>query len=270
MSIDLDAGTTPPRGVDHPSRLTVFVGDPPRQLSIFAGVAIADFRSGGDLDRDECRVRLGITTTEFFTWTASAALAAISNEDSDFIFANDAATVDVDPADGVLRLKVAVAAQGEPATLIRFSYTVHVLSDPVQARITGQISWEQAFGGPTFLVSKGGKPMFRVDLGQTVNVPVAPGSFPQTKFVVQTSGFSSPPVAAGSLWVAAYEIDNVPFGQAWEVRPSLLAGTLAGPPQPFDAAPGFQPNPQVVQLALSHPSASGVDFTMIFSNSAPR
>ena len=96
------------------------------------------------------------------------------------------------------------------------------------------------------------------------------GGFATTKFVTQGSGFSSRPVAAGDLWVATYEIDNVPFGQTWEVRPSLLAGTLNGPPFPFQASPGFQPFPQMVQLSLAHPSASGVDFTMIFTPGGPR
>lgn len=270
MSIDLDAGTIPPKGVASPSRLTVFVGDPPRELLLFSGVAVPEFQSNGDLDRDEVIVRLGASTTSYFTWTAQAALATIRNEDSDFIFSNDAATVDVDPADGTLRLRVAIAAQGEPSVLIRFSYSVTVLSDPIQAKITGHISWPRSFGGPTFLVTKGGNPMFRVELGQTVNVPVPTGMFPQTKFVVQTAGFSSPPVASGDLWIATYVIDNVPLGQAWEVRPNLIAGTLDGPPHPFDLTPGFQPNPQVVQLSLSNPSASGVDFNMLFSNNTPR
>ena len=57
--MDLDAGSKPPKGVETPSQLLVFVGDPPRQLSIFTGVAITDFESNGDLDRDEVRIRLG-------------------------------------------------------------------------------------------------------------------------------------------------------------------------------------------------------------------
>jgi hypothetical protein len=146
MTIKLDAGATPPRGVASPSRLAMFVGDPPRQLLIFSGVAQAEWDSGSDLDRTEVQVRLGATTTANFGWTAQAALASISNEDSDFIFAVDDAFVDTDTddvKDEVLRLRVPIAVQGEPATLHRFSYTVHVLSDPIQATISGTISWAQ-------------------------------------------------------------------------------------------------------------------------------
>lgn len=264
MRDHLDAGSTPPVGVDTPSHLTVFVGDPPRQLSIFTGVAVPEFESDGDLDRAEVFVRLGPTATEAFAYTAQAALATIRNEDTDFIFATDSARVDRDPVDGVLRLRVALAVQGDVSVLIRFSYTVHVLSDPIPAKITGQITWARSFGDPTFQVTHNHLPMFRVDVGKTVADPGAIG-FATTKFVTQTSGVSSPPAVSGNLWVATYEVDNVPFGETWEVRPVLLAGRLAGPPSPFEAAPGFQPFPQVVQLSLAHPSASGVDFSMFFS-----
>ena len=266
--IRLDAGAKPPQGVDTPSHLTVYVGDPPRQLLIFSGVATPEWRSDDDdMNRREVQVRLGATTTEFFSWTAQAALASISNENSDFIFAVDGAFVDIDDkaGDGVLRLRVPIATQGDSSIFHRFSYNVQVLSDPIQAKITGIITWSQAWGGPTFAVTKGGAPMFRVALGQTVTLPASPGMFPQTKFVEQAFGFSTMPVAAGDLWAAAYEIDDVPLGQLWEVRPALLGGALNGPPHPFDSSAGFQPFPQMVQLSLAQPSASGVDFLMAFS-----
>jgi hypothetical protein len=262
--MDLDAGAKPPVGVDTPSQLTVYVGDPPRQLTIFTGVATPEFVSNGDLDHDTLNIRLGATTTQNFGWTAQAALASISNENTDFVFATDAASVDVDPVDQVLRVNIAIGTQGDQSVLHRVSYTVHVLSDPIQAKISGQISWIQSFGGPTFTVTKGGNPMFRIDIGQTVNVPVPVGSFPKLQFVTHSSGYSSLPVASGNAWVAAYEIDDVPLGTLWEVRPVLIGGTLDGPPYPYEASPGFEPNPQTVQLALDHPSASGVDFKMMF------
>ena len=266
MTIKLDAGLKPPQGVDKPSSLAMFVGDPPRQLLIFSGVALPEWDSQSDLDRTEVQVRLGATTTAQFGWTAQAALASISNEDSDFIFAVDDAFVDTDTdvGDQVLRLRVPIAVQGEPSILHRFSYTVHVLSDPIQAKITGTISWGQIWGAPTFAVTRGGQPMFRVALGQTVSLPGPPGGFGSTKFVEHTAAFSAPPVVAGDRWFATYEIDNVPLGQMWEVRPSLMAGALNGPPAGFQADPGFQPFPQMVELSLGKPSAAGVDFVMQF------
>ncbi|MGA2638147.1 MAG: hypothetical protein ABSF11_10625 [Methylocella sp.] len=184
--IDLDAGSKPPRGVDAPSQLHVFVGDPPRELSIFTGVAAPEFEAGGQ-DRVEVRVRLGAMATEGFGWTAQAALASISNDDSDFTFATDSASVDLDPSDSVLRLKIAIAAIGGSSILHRISYTVHVLSDPIQAKITGQISWSKSFGGPTYLVTGERKPMFRVDIGQTVAIPAPEHGVAGAQFVPQAS-----------------------------------------------------------------------------------
>ena len=267
MTIKLDAGATPPKGVATPSRLAMFVGDPPRQLLIFTGVAQPEWDSQSDLDRTEVQVRLGATTTANFGWTAQAALASISNEDSDFIFAVDDAFVDTDTddvKDEVLRLRVPIAVQGEPSVLHRFSYTVHVLSDPIQATISGTISWARSWGEPTFAVTKGGQPVFRVALGQTVNLPGPPGGFGSTKFVEHGAAFSAPPVASGDRWFATYQIHDVPLGQMWEVRPSLMGGAINGPPAGFDASPGFQPFPQMVQLSLAQPSAAGVDFVMLF------
>lgn len=264
MTIPLDAGTNPPVGVASPSLLTVYVGDSPRQLLIFSGVAIPEWQSNGDLDREEVVIRLGATTTPNFGWTATASLATISCDESDFIFALDSTTVDFD-ADSILRLRVAIAVQGEPANLLRFSYLVHVLSDPIRSMISGLISWPRFFGEPTYSVMQSGQPMFRVAVGSTVDIPVPPGSFAQTRFVEETAGFSSRPSQAGDRWVAAYQVDNVPLGRQWEVRPTLLAGRLAGPPGGYEANPGFVPMPQQALLTPNAPAATGVDFSMTFS-----
>ena len=264
--IHLDAGTNPPVGVATPCHLTVFVGDAPRELLILSGVAIPEWRSDGDLDRQEVVIRLGVTTTEHYAWTANVSLAAISNDDTDFLFALDWTSVDTDP-DGTLCLHVAIAAQGAPADLLRFSYQVHVLSDPIRSLVSGLISWPRQFGAPTYAVLQGGDPMFRVEVGETIPVPPTFGQeFQQTTFVPACpAGLSSKPIAAGDMWVAAYEVDNVPLGRQWEVRPALLAGALAGPPSGYLSSPSFQPMPQSAWITPSSPAATGVDFTMTFT-----
>ena len=268
-TITLDAGANPPIGVATPQQMAVYVGTTPRQLLIFTGVAIPNWDSQSDLDREEVIVRLGATTTPNFEATAVVGLASIHNEDSDFIFATDAATVDIDPADGTLRLRVPIAVQGEPSELDRFSYMVNVLSDPIVSKITGLISWPRYYGDPTFAVTKGGNPMFRIAVGQTIMIPPpSSGGFGSTKFIENTAGFSSMPVLTGDTWVAAYEVDNVPLGQTWQVVPSLLGNALVGPPAGYMSEPGFSPQ-QAVHLTPSAPSANGVDFAMAFGQ-APR
>ena len=234
------------------------------QLLIFTGVAIPNSDSQRNLDTEEVIVRLGATTTPNFEATAVVGLASIHNDNSDFWFATDSATVDTDPTDGTLRLHVPIAVQGNPSLLSRFSYMVNVLSDPITSKIAGLISWPRLFGDPTFGVLNGGNPMFRIAVGQTISIPPAPGSlFGSTQFIENTAGFSSLPVLTGDAWVAAYEVDNVPLGQQWQVQPALLSGTLVGPPPGYIVTPGFSPQ-QVVQLTPSNPAASGVDFAMAF------
>jgi hypothetical protein len=266
----LDAGSQPPVGVATPSQLAMYVGDAPRQLLIFTGIAVPEYASE-DLSSEEVIVRLGASTSENFEWTAEVGLASIGNDDSDFTFAANSSSVDTDPADGTLRLHVPIAVQGDGSVLHRFSYSVHVLSDPIRAKVTGFITWARYYGDPTFAVLNGGNPMFRVAVGQLVSVPGQPGGPGQagtlgsTRFIENTAGFSSMPVMAGDRWVAAYEVDDVPLGQVWIVQPTLLGNALVGPPSSYSASPDFLPMPQTVQLTPSVPSASGVDFTMQFS-----
>jgi hypothetical protein len=80
-------------------------------------------------------IRLGAATTPHFAATKVVGLASIHNEDSDFWFATDSATVDIDPADSTLRLNVPIAVKGNPSLLSRFSYMVNVPSDPITSKI---------------------------------------------------------------------------------------------------------------------------------------
>ncbi len=264
MTLILDAGAKPPVGVATPQMISVYVGTTPRQLLIFSGVAIVDWELKRNLDTEEVIVRLGATTTPYFEATAAVGLATIENEDSDFWFGANSATVDIDPNDGTLLLHVPIATLGNPSVLHRFCYMVNVLSDPITAKIAGLISWPRFYGDPTFAVLKGGNPMFRIAVGQIVSLPAPPGGFGSTEFKENTAGFSSLPVLAGDTWVAAYEVDNVPLGQLWLVQPSLLGGALAGPPPGYVASPAFDPQ-QVVELTPSAPAANGVDFAMSFA-----
>jgi hypothetical protein len=266
--IKLDAGTSPPLGVANPTSLTMYVGDPPRELLIFNGTAIPEYRVGKDLEHREVRVRLGAIVAVPFVSTATASLATISNDNSDFIFATDTASVDID-TDGTLLLHVAIGGLGDPSELMRFSYQVHVLTDPVTAKVSGLISWDRKFGDPTIAATKGGHPMFSVTAGQTVTTPGPPGAtdggFGGTVFEpASPPGFSTPPALTADRWVAAYEIDNVPLNSTLQIVPELLGGALVGPPAGYLAAAGFLPVPRNVMLTPSAPSAASVDFEMTF------
>src|ERR1700712_617512 len=138
MVIELDASSIPPQGVTTPSYFSVFVGYTPRQLLFFSGIAGCDWTSNGDLDREDVVVRLGVATTPYFQSTVTTALASLSDENSDFVFATDSAVVETGP-DGTLQLRVRIAAQGDSGTVNGFSYSAQVLSDPISSKILGII-----------------------------------------------------------------------------------------------------------------------------------
>ena len=98
MTLILDAGAKPPdrrRDATDDRRLrrndAAAVADLFRRRHCRLGV-----RSAISI-REEVIVRLGATTTPYFEATAAVGLATIENEDSDFWFGADSATVDIDP-----------------------------------------------------------------------------------------------------------------------------------------------------------------------------
>src|SRR5262245_26224994 len=123
MTIPLDASSVPPKGVFCASKLSMYVGNPPRELLIFTGVAEREGDSKGNLDRQTVIVPLPGTTTPFFQSAASVGLASITNTDSDFTFAADDTSVVVGPT-GQLELHIDIAVQGDTSLLSRINYHV--------------------------------------------------------------------------------------------------------------------------------------------------
>lgn len=126
-----------PHEVSSPQTLDVFLGDPPRHMLIFTGIANSRWDSRSDLDRETIIIKLGRTVAQPPTdgeWTAEVGLVNIANTESDFIFALDrVAALQVDSS-GELQLVVDIAVQGNDSFLNAFSYQVTVL---VQARDVG-------------------------------------------------------------------------------------------------------------------------------------
>ena len=264
MPILRDAGQIPPQGVLPQPVLRLFVGNPPREMLIFAGVAIVDWESEGNLKvrREDVIIKLGAKTTARFDRTCSVSLAAIYNTDSDFLFAADDSSVEVGP-DGQLELHVKIAVQGDKSVLIRFSYHVQVLSDPLVSKVSGTIRWNQQWGDPTQEAIDQIASMFRVAAGSWVVDPVAGGGFGGNHWQERASTWTTAkPILANGMWAVSYVIENVPLGQRLDVLPDLQRKTLSG------GAPGSTPiyNPsRVIELSLAMPSITDVDFEMSFT-----
>jgi hypothetical protein len=258
--ITCDARSVPPNAVASPGMISMFVGNPPRELMIFTGTAIVDWKSRSDLDRTSVVVLLPGLATPRFQWTSTASLASILNTDSDMLFAVDASSVVLGP--GGLELHMDIAVQGDDSVLHRISYHAQVLTDPVTAKIAGTIRWKRSLGDPIEAAMAPhitGVNMFGVAAGAFVSTPGSGGGFGSTKWIEAASTFTtSVPVLAGDTWAVAYVIENVPLGVQYAVVPALLDGVLTQAlPNPV-----FTPAPRYVELTPNDPAVTGVDFEM--------
>ena len=267
-TLTLDAGAQPPVGVANPAKIEFFVGTPPRRMVIFSGVAVTNFRTDDEdnVAWEDVVVRLGDTTTENFTYTSTVGLASLSCDDSNFNFFADTSRVDADPLTAELLLHVPLGVSGDPGSLNRFSYHVQVLSDPIIGSVMGLIRWTDFFGTPSQGVLDGTTPMFTVEAGVTVEITKPGDVFRSFRWDARKTGTTtSPPRNLGGIWVVPYEIDLVPLGTALEVRPDSPGAAFASKqPGGFETTPKFVPSVRVVELTMSGPSATGVDFDMIF------
>ena len=255
-TITCDATSSPPNRVASPSNISVYVGNPPRELLIYSGVAIPEWESLSDLDWADVIVTLGPATTPLFSYTSTATLASITNTDSDLVFAVDQTTVVNGPTG--LELRAHIGVKGEKSLFSRFSYHVQVLTDKLTTTIAGTIRWSSTLSNPTPEATIGSIDTFRVAAGSFVPGPGS-ASFATTVWEEQASTLvSTPPVLAGGFWAVPYTLVDLPLGVQLQVVPALLGGMLTPP-----IAPTFFPTPRLVTLTPDDPSAVGIDFELL-------
>jgi hypothetical protein len=268
---NLHATPAYPDEVASPRSLTFFVGNPPRQMQIFSGIAIPNWDSQELLDFKDVLVHFNVPAPDGnfpddWEYTATASLAHIdASGDNDFTFLTEECQVLKDENTGELLLYVKIAVLGSPAHLVRFSYHVEVLSKvPVQGSIFGTIRWNSAFG------DLGGGPMFKVGPATFVAAGLGGGGFTgwvwDDQFTIETPEH---PKHVGNMWLVPYSITGLPLNRDLNIRPDLLPGTLIGLPAGFDPNPAFAPISYPVTLTPSAPAAVGIDFEMTFSASRP-
>jgi hypothetical protein len=258
-----DAGSDPPVGVVKPSRIEFYVGNPPRQMLIFSGVAVPDTKSDDEdqLNWDDVTVRLGASTTEHFTYTSTVGLASIHCDDSDFNFFGNESSVERDPDTGALSLRFTTGVSGNDSALARVSYHVQVLSDPVTSLIAGTIRWPGFYGRPSDQVLQGA-PMLRVEAGVYVGDPSSP--FLPSTWQPLAAGVTAPaPLEAGGTWAVPYVISGAPLGHPLVVRPDPPGSNLVDRPSGYANDTDFNPQSRLVALTPQAPSAIGVDFDLL-------
>jgi len=256
----LDAGSNPPQGVAPQPVLRLLIGNPPREMLILAGVAFPDFDTGtGKLVHDDLVIRLGVTTTELFKATTSVTLAGILNTDSDFIFAADDSLAKRGD-DGQLELHVNLGVMGDKSNLLKLSYHVQVLSDPLESVVSGTIRWAEALGAPTLGAQAGTPQLFKVSSGRFVQDPQTGNSLATTHWQSGPDARSGPPRHVDGMWAAPYVIRGVPLNERLQIVPQYLGGLVQTLNQQQTV---FSPAREI-QLSPSLPALTDVDFEMTF------
>jgi hypothetical protein len=237
---DLRGDPADPVGVARPARVTSTVAG--QQVDLYSGIALPEFAVDDDVVREEIIVRLPGPIGEGFQATTALNLASISNTGSDFLFATDAAWVELDPPTGDLLLHVQLAAGGDESWLHRFGYHVNVLSAPVEATIVGSIEWDPSWGDPADPL-----PTFEID----VYGPPATGVLGLGPQIAR--GFSDPAVrgvdiGGNLIWAASFTVrGTLPLDTDLTVVPALIGGFT--PPAHNGRDPVFTPAERPVRFS---------------------
>ncbi len=145
-----------PNQVSSARTLDVFLGEPPRHMIIFTGIAIPRLPSDDDDDpapvtHETVIIKLGRSVAQpprDDEWTATVGLTNLSNTESDLIFALDNVTALQVDEKGELELVVDLGVQGDDSVLNSFSYQVTVLVVPREVGLKSiQVSDNIPLGG---------------------------------------------------------------------------------------------------------------------------
>lgn len=118
-----------------------------RSMVVISGIARPEWH----IDTDQttvaaCRVLLHEPAEVVEQSTVTVSLASVGNEDTEWLFSVDEATVR--SVDNELVLDIALALMGEPSYLHRFSFQVVLLTRDVPTQISGQLTWNTAYFRP--------------------------------------------------------------------------------------------------------------------------
>lgn len=215
-----------------------------RSMMIISGIACPEWRINDDdhTYQQTCRVRLRQSVADLEESSVHVGLASISNEDTEWVFSTDQATLQLDDSQELV-LVTNLALRGAASYLHRFSYQIVVTTRAVATEIMGSVTWPTAVFRPA----------------STDPAPLASG-FTITAF--DTSGPTLTPVASGaptSVSIAdvscaiVYTIDGAPTSVPLliAIESSLLSPLIIEP---------TGPNLNVLTLNAGDPIRSGIDF----------
>lgn len=229
-----------------------------RQLVVISGIACPNWKINDDhRHEDKCVLHLRERVDNIESSPAVfVGLASVANGGSEYCFAADAASVDVDDA-GDLVLHTDLVLIGEWSALSRFSYQIVLTTRKVIAEISGTISWPtQWFRPPTpdpagvsgiFTIVANRREITEKDggLGQF-------GEFTETLTPI-TPGEIISVIIDGEITRAVYRIVEPPKGI--ELKITVAQNGSLGDGVLFDA-----PHGDIVTLTVAEPTRSDIDF----------
>ena len=253
-----------PNLVASASSITADLGTPNRKMLICSGIAIPGFNTYEDdyIAKDTAVVNLRQTVLAVEQATVTVGLASIGNGNTNFQFAIDQASLQIDPTSQDLLLSVDMALMGNPSALDRFAYQVVAIVTTQITGISGTISWPKSLYDASGLSSGAIAGLFQVYAGTPVPFP-GPGLGGPT-YVNRSYGTTGALQQNADGFVLPYSIPGALYGVdlVVQVQPS-----------------GFHPSKQTsirqisgpteFVLTVSEPGVSGVDF-QITAASVPR
>ena len=239
------------------------LGIPNKRMLVCSGIAIPEWNvfDDGNIYHETAVVNLRQTAMIVDQFAINVGLASFGNGNTNFDFAIDATSLQVDETTQNLLLSVDMALMGNPSALDRFAYQVVAIVTFQPTGISGTIRWNQSLFDASVLPSARIPQLFNVSAGTKVTAPSSGGGFGATTYTPQASGTTGALSLTNGVFSIPYNIPGAPYGVNLVVQVGI--GSLFSPGGYAEQVAG--PNP--IDLTTSEPGVSGVDF---FIPQAPR
>jgi hypothetical protein len=261
--ISLDAND--PNQVASASSITADLGTANRKMLICSGIAIPGFNTFEDdyIAKDTAVVNLRQTVLAVEQATLSVGLASIGNGNTNFEFAIDQVTLQVDPTSQDLLLSVDMALMGNPSALDRFGYQVVAIITTQTTGISGTISWDKSLFDASADSEVDVAQLFQVYAGTPV--PFSGPGVGSATYTNRAYGYTEALQQNANGFVLPYTIPGALYGVNLVVQVEPNPGFHATAQNMVRQISG----PTQFVLTVSQPGVSDVDF-FISPVSVPR
>ncbi|HUU34211.1 MAG TPA: hypothetical protein VMW48_09105 [Vicinamibacterales bacterium] len=249
-----------PKQVASATNFEVLLGEPATRLLILSGIAVPEFWTNHDeeTNQQEILVRLGVHVAQLDPGAVTnLGLASIENDETNFLFAVDAGTLEHEQPSGELVLRVQAAILGEETYLHRFSYQIVAHVRRERAQISGVIAVPNDIRDVLDLPPADLNAAFEITANRVERGGV-PGGFAFDKLIpVQVGATHALRRSTSSLQFVEYSIDNCPFA-----TPLIVDVKLTGTGWSGSLGVGQVAGGRPITLTGLAPDASGVDFSV--------